>query len=154
MRAPPARSTTAAACTPSVPPCPISSCAGARAARRGRRSSTAGPRAAVARVLPPAPRSVQEVRMQSKDCLPKIRIPPVLQTLQFPEVLPNIFCLSKAKKMPCHNLLSPRNNLAFNSFVNNNRAIVVKVRCVYWITIFESINQLQAWHMVYRRVMR
>lgn len=86
MRALPARSTTAAACTPSVPPCPTSSCVGVRAARRGRRPSTEEPRAAEAQAPPPARRLLQEVRMLSKDCPPKIRTLPTPQTLQFPEV--------------------------------------------------------------------
>ncbi|XP_039661319.1 glucocorticoid-induced transcript 1 protein-like isoform X5 [Perca fluviatilis] len=87
MRAPPARTTTTAAavCTPSVPPCPTSSCVGVRAARRGHRPSTVVPRTAGAQVPPPARHSVQEVQTLSKDCPPKIRTPLVPQTLQFPE---------------------------------------------------------------------
>lgn len=55
MRVPPARSATAAAvCTPSVPPCPTSSCVRVRAARRGRRPSTEEPRVAEAPVPLPA----------------------------------------------------------------------------------------------------
>lgn len=106
MRAPPAPSTTAAVCTPSVPPCPISSCVGVRAARRGRRHTTEEPRTAEARVPPPARHSLQEVL--SKDCPPKIRIPPAPQTLQCPEVKTLIFSCSPSQLHRPRNAMSPR----------------------------------------------
>lgn len=111
MRAPPARSTTAAAaCTPSVPPCPTSSCVRVRAARRGRRPSTEDPRTAEAQAPPPARHSVQEVQMQGKDCPPKIGTPPVPQTLQFPEV--------KALIFNCYALHRPRNAMSPRAIVH------------------------------------
>ena len=95
----------AAVCTPSGPPCPTSSCVRVRAARRGRRPSTEGPRPAGAPAPPPARHSVQEAQRQ--DCPPKTGTRPVpltLLSLLSPEVKHTPSCVA-GHETQCHHVL-------------------------------------------------